>query len=159
MSMQGEVSVERGAGEGLRAPQRLEQHGTFGDDYAVQIEGGKPELVGSDPEHPGLLEIQMPLEPVADISWCRIFNEIPPGRVHLLNPHPPEAGSTAIAGKVPDRFLEDYVAEIRERIAAANDQYNETIAPALKAAADEREREREREERRLEEARAKLEQL
>jgi len=129
------------------------------DQYSVQIEGGKAELVGPDPDAPGLLQIRMSLDPLADLAWCEIFNAMPPLRSPGLHLHPPLAGSTEITGKTPDSGLEDYVAQIRERISATNDHYNDTVAPQLKAAAEERESAREQEERRLDEARRRLENL
>jgi hypothetical protein len=137
--------------------QGLEHQRMSEDQYTAQIEGGQAELIAPDPDAPGLLQIRMSLEPLADPTWCAIFNVMPPGRAHALDIHPPEAGPTEIKGKTPDSSLEDYVAQIRERLSATNDHYNETVAAQLKAEAEERESERELEERRLEEARRKLE--
>src|SRR6266581_2324986 len=90
--------------------QGLEQ-GMSEDQYTMQIEGAKAEIVGPDPDAPGLLQIRMSLWPLADLAWCEIFDEMPPGLSHSLILHPPLAGSTEITGKTPDQILEDYVVQ------------------------------------------------
>ena len=132
------------------------------DDFTLQIEAGTPEVLGADPEPSRLLQIRVPLEPPleppTDLHWCKIFNEIAPEVSYALH-HPPEAESSAISGKTTDSTLQEYVAYIRERVAATNEHYNQFIAPELRAEAEEREAEQELEQLRLEEARRKLEEL
>ncbi len=125
----------------------------------MDIQGGKPEVVGVDTRYAGLLRIRVPLTPRANADWVTIFNRMPTGVNFTFDMHEPKASSALIEGLTPDDKLETYVGHIRERIAGANRDYNHNLAPKLRAQRDAADREKSEIEARLAEARRRAEQL
>lgn len=129
------------------------------DDYTVDIQAGRPELVGVDPHYSGLVRIRLPLNPPADTDWIKIFNELPPGVSYTLDLHHPVASQRSIEGLTPDDRVESYVAHIRERVDGTNRFYNTDVASRLKQEADRRREAAAEQRRRLDDVRKKFENL
>ena len=129
-------------------------------DYTLNISVGKPEVDGIDPHARGLLLIRVPFEPEPNTPWREVFVEGPPGASYSASMHPPVFfGPAEVTLRCPDDEIELYISSLRERVDATNEYYNGEIAPRLRRMRSERRAAVTEEQRRLEEARKRLENL
>jgi hypothetical protein len=127
----------------------------------MKVERGEPDVLGPDPAASGLLLIDVPLTPTPDRAWASIFGgssffDAPPGVSLSVSMHPPRLMGAKVQLRAPDAEVEKYMQHLDERIAAANAEYAQSVAPEVerrkKAAAAEAERTR----KRIEDARRRL---
>ena len=110
----------------------------------MKVERGKPRVIGSDPQAPGLLVVEVDLTPRPDEPWTEIFGGgafgAPPGVSISLSTHPPELRGSTVRLTPPDDEVERYMEDLDRRIEATNEHYAQTVVPEL-----ERQRREERE--------------
>jgi hypothetical protein len=130
----------------------------------MKVERGAPKVIGPDPGAPGLLLIDVPLEPPPDAGWAQIFGgthafDAPPGLSMSVGMHSPELRGGVVRLRAPDAEVERYLASLDERIDAANAEYERSVAPELERRQREEERARDEERRRVEDAQGRLDDL
>ena len=130
------------------------------DDYTLNVAIGKPEIADIDPQASGLVRILVPLEPEPTNEWLQVFAQGPPGVSYSASMHPPQiVERNEVMLRCPDNEIERYVTNLRERVEGTNSYYNREIAPELQRRHEAREVQQVEDERRLDEARKRLEDL
>jgi hypothetical protein len=130
------------------------------DEDRLNITIGKPEVVGIDPDEPELVQVRVRLEPEPNDEWLQAFVEGPPGVSYSESMHPPRmVGHDEVMLRAPDSELERYVASLREHVEGTNAYYNSEIAPELKRRREAQKAADAEEQRRLDEARRRLDAL
>jgi hypothetical protein len=122
------------------------------------ITRGKPQVRGVHPTYRGLLEVVVELDRRPPDGWAQCFDH-PEGVGMSLSMHPPRLSGGTIYLMPPDGEVEQYMAHIDERIRAANTSYEQRILPQVRAAEVVKQQAADEEQRRLTEARRKLEGL
>lgn len=125
-------------------------------DFEVNIEMGKPNVVGVNREHSGLLDVEVPLAPSPDRHWTQIFNDGPPGVPYSPAREAPRLSGSVVYMRPSDDDLERSVEYLKIRVAGTNAYYNREVAPRLKQAHEAQEAEEAERARRVEEARRRL---
>ncbi len=122
------------------------------------ISRGRPNVVGVDPRQPGRLDVRIPLVGSVNGEWTRVF-EAPAGVT--VPPPKVQGGGEGPEARIspPDSQLEAYVADVDERIARANREYERAIWPQIQEAKAAAAAEVEATARRLEDARRRAETL
>ena len=113
----------------------------------ANITVGDAHVLGIDAEYPGLLNVEVALEPEPDQDWQRIFAQEPLGASFSLSMHPPRINGDRVTIRPPDDQLEKYMDALRVRVAATNADSDrivrpkpEQLAPARQAELDDRQR-------------------
>lgn len=125
---------------------------------ATPVKMGHPVTVGIHAQYEGLLVVEIPLEPYPDEAWRSIFDH-PPGVGISMSMHPPRLIGSSVTIHPPDTEVERYVSHVRERVDAANAEYDKTVRPRLEALERQRIAAEEERRRRIAEAQAKLDEL
>jgi hypothetical protein len=140
------------------------------NDYTLNISIGRPQVVGIDPGDRELIRIRVPLTPEPTDPWLQVFAHGAPGVSYAVSMHPPTVeavkmqpptivGHDEVMLRCPDGEIEHYLASLRERVEWTNVYYNREIAPQIQRGREEREAAHSEEQRRLSEARLRLENL
>lgn len=122
------------------------------------ITRGKPEVKGVNSEYSGLLDVAIPLEGDIDINWSQFF-ENPVGVPIPLSMHPPKLTGRTVYIRPSDEEVEAYVKHVDERIAAANARFQTEVLPKIQQMEQRDRADREERQRRIEDARRRLENL
>ena len=120
---------------------------------------GKPQVVGIDPEAPGLVQILVPLGQAPDSEWCAIFAGPPPGYGYSLGRHSPALFHDRIELRAPPEDVGDYIRDLDARMAATNAEYERTVRPRKDAERQRRDELAGEERRRIEEAQRQIDEL
>jgi hypothetical protein len=130
------------------------------NDFTLNVAIGKPEIAGIDPQVSGLVRILVPLEPEPTNEWLQVFAQGPPGVSYSASMHPPQiVERNEVMLRCPDNEIERYVTNLRERVEGTNSYYNREVAPELKRRREAQDAAQVEDERRLDEARKRLEDL
>lgn len=108
---------------------------------------GEAQVLGIDAEYPGLLSVEVTLDPEPDDDWQRIFAQGPSGVSVAPSMYSPRINGDRVTIRPPDDQLEKYMDALRERVAATNTDYDrivrakpEQLEPARQAELDDRQR-------------------
>jgi hypothetical protein len=99
----------------------------------MPITRGTPDVIGIDPDYPGLLQVHVYLEPTPDQHWAAIFQS-PSGYGHPLSMHRPVLTHDRVEMRPPDNEVTKYVEKLDERIRLTNEQWERDVLPQLEAA-------------------------
>jgi hypothetical protein len=122
----------------------------------TEIRPGTPKVLGIDRTYPGLLNVEIPLDPTPDRYWTEIFNRGPAGVGFPAAGHEPHIVGGRVRLQPPDAELEKFIHAVLARIKGTNHNYAERVAPRLKAEREAAERNSAEKRRRIEEAQTKL---
>lgn len=108
----------------------------------TNIKPGKPRVLGVDQQYPGLLNVEIPLEPKPDTHWSEIFMRGPSDVPFSVSMHPPRLVGSKVIIRPPDDEVQRYVEYIAARVAGTNKNYAEQVEPKLRAQREAAEREK-----------------
>jgi hypothetical protein len=100
-------------------------------DEPTNITLAHAQVVGIDVEYPGLLSVEVTLDPEPDEDWQRIFAQQPSGESFSASMHPPRISAGRVTIRPPDDQLEKYMDALRKRVAATNADYDRIVRPKL----------------------------
>jgi hypothetical protein len=110
---------------------------------------------GIDPAYSGLLHVDMSLSRTPEPEWRQFF-EHPTGVSISVSMHPPTVAGSKVLMRPPDDQVAKYVSQVDDRIAAANRQYEQVVLPHLEREARAADAANAEANRRIEEARKRL---
>lgn len=116
------------------------------------ITRGDPEVHGVDREFPGLLSISVKLSAVPPRPWIDHFIFA----TTVLSMHPPRLSSDTVWLRPPDAEVEQYMANLDQRIAAANQQFEANDLPRIRAEEARKQQQQDENQRRVREAQERL---
>jgi len=122
------------------------------------VRSGKLRVKGINPQYSGLIDVEIDLKPTPPREWADFFSQ-PFAVPTKASMHPPKLSGSMVMLRPPDNELDDYVANVDQRIEAANAFFERQVLPSLEVAEAQARKRRDDDQKRIDDARRSAEDL